>query len=146
MSALYFVAAVLCCAEAYVFSRTATAPRITSGALTSRMAPVVLSEEPANLSLPVLATIGGGALGIFGAAYCTSTGSPPTGLAIAVATLIAVTVGAGEDQVVEVIRCIAKYYLADRSQVVRGCLVVQVQPQERGALGRRLLGLAQLVN
>ena len=75
-----------------------TAP-MQNSAMTTRLSPFAIvayaDEEPATVTPAALATIGGGALGIFGAAYCTSTGSPPTGLAVGIATILLVSLGAG---------------------------------------------------
>ena len=52
---------------------------------TPRVPAVLLQEKSLN---PIaLGTVGVGSLGIFFAAYCTSTGSPPTGLLVAVISL-----------------------------------------------------------
>ena len=57
--------------------------------------PEVTSEQEAvtSIPLPEAAVVAAGTLGIVGAAYFTSTGSPPTGLAVAVAALLAMYVG-----------------------------------------------------
>ena len=58
-----------------------------------RVSSLVLSESK-PLPPIALVTVGGGAAGIFFAAFCTSTGSPPTGLAVAGATVLFMFLGA----------------------------------------------------
>jgi len=63
--------------------------------------PAVGSVSPAAAAKPsggsvspaAAVVIGGGSLGIVGAAFCTSTGSPPTGLAIAVGSILFMAIG-----------------------------------------------------
>lgn len=55
-------------------------------------APLMMAEKELN---PVAAiAAGGGSLGIFYAAFCTSTGSPPTGLLVAFFAVLFMTAGA----------------------------------------------------
>ena len=61
-------------------------------------APQSVPAEPAK-PRPTVSTaqgfvLSGGTLGIIGAAFCTSTGSPPTGLAVAVSALAFMAIGA----------------------------------------------------
>ena len=60
-----------------------------------RRAPIVqLAAGEPNLTPASIVVSAGGAIGIFGAAYCTSTGSPPTGLAVGVASVLFMALGA----------------------------------------------------
>ena len=60
--------------------------------------PAVLLQESNSLNPIALGTVGVGSLGIFFAAYCTSTGSPPTGLLVAVLSLGLMYAGAGASE------------------------------------------------
>ena len=77
----------LCCA--FVL----TTPVSMSLAAASRASAVALKEE-SSVSPIQGVVLAGGALGIVGAAFCTSTGSPPTGLAVATTALLFMFVGA----------------------------------------------------
>ena len=55
---------------------------------------VISCAEP-SISPTQGIVIAGGTLGIVGAAFCTSTGSPPTGLAVATLGLLFMYLGAG---------------------------------------------------
>jgi hypothetical protein len=98
--------AFLCGAEAYVaggslaitnIGGSAQPPLVRSASVQSEQVrvPVVrLAEEGKALNPVAVATIGLGSAGIFFAAFLTSTGSPPNGLALAFTTLVIVTAGA----------------------------------------------------
>ena len=68
--------------------RTAHAPRTLPSAISA-------AEREISISPTQAAVSGGGVLGILGAAFCTSTGSPPNGLAVATVTVLALYIGAG---------------------------------------------------
>ena len=68
--------------------RTALAPHTSRSTISAAEREISISPTQALVS-------GGGVLGIVGAAFCTSTGSPPTGLAVAMVTVLALYIGAG---------------------------------------------------
>lgn len=79
------------CAACNAFMIPAMPP--TSSALATRAGAVVCAEKEVS---PIQgAVVAGGTLGIVFAAYCTSTGSPPTGLAVGIAALLFMYFGAG---------------------------------------------------
>ena len=59
----------------------------------SEAPPPPVVEKPIEVSQAQGVVIAGGTIGILGAAFCTSTGSPPTGLAVAVAGLLFMAAG-----------------------------------------------------
>ena len=64
-----------------------TSPTAAAVSSLPRVPTVLLSESEAVNPL-AWAVCAGGSAGIVFAAYCTSTGSPPTGLAVASATIL----------------------------------------------------------
>ena len=70
--------------RAVALSATPAEPRTTK-------APVMMAKEASPLQIGFIAL---GALGVVFAAYCTSTGSPPTGLAVAVFSCVFMAGGA----------------------------------------------------
>ena len=92
--------AFFCGSEAYVAGRVAapalrcSAPPAVTQLAVPRSPAVQLQAEDKALDPIAVATIGLGALGIFGSAFLTSTGSPPNGLALATITLALTAAGA----------------------------------------------------
>ena len=76
----------------------AIAPSRSLALARSSPAPTMQEEEASAKEVSInpleAAFAGGGALGVVFAAYCTSTGSPPTGLTIAVISCIFMAAGA----------------------------------------------------
>ena len=71
---------------------TPPAPPAAAAAVRVSTAPLMMAEKELN---PVaVGAVGGGALGIFSAAYCTSSGSPPTGLLVAFFSVLFMSAGA----------------------------------------------------
>jgi hypothetical protein len=90
-----FLLAVLSGVNAFVL------PSVRSAALThssldhATRAAIVLNDQDAISVSPLQGlVIAGGTAGILGAAFCTSTGSPPNGLAVATAAILLMFLGA----------------------------------------------------
>ena len=72
-----------------------SAPASPSAPTATRDAAATTSVKPAaTISLGQGLVIGGGTIGILYAAFCTSTGSPPTGLAVALTAVAFMAIGA----------------------------------------------------
>ena len=72
-----------------------TSPAHMRRSLTKSELIVMSSEGPISVSPLQGLVIATGAFGIVGAAFCTSTGSPPNGLAVATVALVLMYLGAG---------------------------------------------------
>lgn len=82
-------------ASAFVVPAVSMGSNQVSSSCTPTRAAITQMAEGASVSPLQAAVIGGGTLGILGAAFCTSTGSPPTGLAVALAAVAFMAAGAG---------------------------------------------------
>ena len=92
-SASLFVLSLLCDAVSGFAVRRAL-PHTDTCAM-ARTRAIVCAEKPIAVSPAQGAAIAGGTLSIVGAAYCTSTGSPPTGLTVATGGLLFMYLAAG---------------------------------------------------
>jgi len=96
-SSIFLLCALLVTVQAHVVGHALRLPGASPTALAavgaSRALDVKLAESGDAPPL-AYATVGLGSLGIFAAALCTSTGSPPTGLAVAAASVALMAAGA----------------------------------------------------
>lgn len=85
---------VFAAAHAFVVPSVGLPPALLATAARAPPCAIVAKESEISVSPLQGLVTAGGLVGILGGVYTTSTGSPPTGLAIAIVTLLAMYAGA----------------------------------------------------